>query len=564
MKKKLFRDEYLVNPNCTHYEIDPDDTPVPDQYDNYGCDCDCDVPPPPPPVVYPRPTNPYYVYHPMPHPPFGHPPFGHPPIVLPYPPPPPPPKVKSKVPREPIEPDVDDPVMGEYLQPEKHYSQWLIKQLSLYPRLNDSCVVQGLWTFCKDLLIRNPHACIDTPAKWNEDRLESSVVFTDHCSKELGRLTLFKTKAGEVGLELSVGDADTLGLKKVSGDVVTFAPDPTDPNSNQIVTCRWLRDHLLDFFRMYFDNEPTEGSDNLVNSGDLYTYITNIVEGLQEKLTFDTTPTLNSENPVTSDGIRRAIDDVIAQIPSQLTFDNTPTDGSSNPVTSDGIYDFVTNLINDSQYTPQIASKSRLGVMQVGDYLTVVNGLVSVDVDAIKSYLGLTSFTEADVTFVSASFDQLYSGASIGAATPAWSSSSTSVLGNCLGAGNSFLEPHFNIVVQDNGEYSLRKNWGTGTSQNNSAYRDAVDIGVRFYCRNNTTQVTKSYIPLRTVIIYNGIRQSGGGTEAGGIYWQNVQIRAWYKAYDYTLTAEDKNVINTNADAFAASLQLGYDTGTVS
>ena len=296
-------------------------------------------------------------------------------------------------------------------------------------------------------------------------------------------------------------------------------------------------------------------------------YLTDALAALRQSiinelsLTFDTTPTDGSTNPVTSDGIYDAIE------AARIILDSTVTANSQNGVTSQGIYNFVTNSIAAIEFPETVlpvATKNQKGIMRVGDYLTVENGLVSVDVDAIKSYLGLTSFTEEDVDYVSASFDQLYSGASSGAATPAWSSSSTSVLGNCLGAGNSFLEPHFNIVVQDNGEYSLRKNWGTGTSQNNSAYRDAVDIGVRFYCRNNTTQVTKSYIPLRTVIIYNGIRQSGGGTEAGGIYWQNVQIRAWYKTYDYTLTAEDKNVINTNADAFAASLQLGYDTGTVS
>lgn len=294
-------------------------------------------------------------------------------------------------------------------------------------------------------------------------------------------------------------------------------------------------------------------------------YLTDALAALRQQiinelsLTFDTTPTNGSDNPVTSDGIYDAIE------AAKIVLDSTVTENSQNGVTSAGIYDFVTDAISNIEFPETvlpIATKSQKGIMQVGDYLTVENGLVSVDVDAIKSYLGLTSFTEEDVDYVSGSFDQLYAGT-----TPAghnWSSSNTSVLGNCLGAGNSFLEPHLEIEVADNGEYSLRKNWGSGTSQNNSAYRDAVDIGTRFYCRNTSTQVTKSYVPLRTVIVYNGIRTSGGGTELGGTYWQNVQIRAWYKAYDYTLTAEDITAINADADAFAASLQLGYDTGAIS
>lgn len=293
-------------------------------------------------------------------------------------------------------------------------------------------------------------------------------------------------------------------------------------------------------------------------------YLTDALAALRQSiinelsLTFDTTPTNGSTNPVTSDGIYHAIE------AAKITLDSTVTANSQNGVTSQGIYNFITNAISGIEFPETvlpIASTTQKGIMQVGDYLTVENGLVSVDVDAIKSYLGLTSFTEEDVDYISMSLDQLYSGASYGAANPAWSSSNTSLLGNCLGAGNTFLEPHFLITTMGNGEYSLRKNWGTA---GNPAYRDAVDIGTRFYCRNTSTQVTKSYIPLRTVIVYNGIRNSGGGTEQGGIYWLNVQIRAWFKSYDYTLTAEDKAAINADADEFAASLQLGYDTGTIS
>lgn len=291
-------------------------------------------------------------------------------------------------------------------------------------------------------------------------------------------------------------------------------------------------------------------------------YLTDALAALRQSiineltLTFDTTPTDGSTNPVTSDGIYDAIE------AAKITLDSTVTANSQNGVTSQGIYNFITNAISGIEFPETVlpvASKSQKGIMQVGDYLTVDNGLVSVDVDAIKSYLGLTSFTDSNFSSVSDTFDWLFSGG--GSANADWSSLNTSVLGNVLGAGNAFLTPHLAITVSANGQYTLSKNWGTNT---NPTYRDAVDVGTRIYCRNTTTQVTKSYVPLRTVIVYNGTRYSGGGTEPGGIYWQNVQIRAWYKAYDYTLTAEDKAAINADADAFAASLQLGYDTGAIS
>lgn len=293
-------------------------------------------------------------------------------------------------------------------------------------------------------------------------------------------------------------------------------------------------------------------------------YLTDALAALRQQilneisLTFDTTPTDGSTNPVTSDGIYDAIE------AAKIILDSTVTENSQNGVTSAGIYDFVTDAISNIEFPETalpIASKSQKGIMQVGDYLTVENGLVSVDVDAIKSYLGLTSFTEEDVDYVSASFDQLYSGAPSGSDLTAWSSSNTSLLGDCIGAGNSFLEPQLLISVGNNGEYMRLKNFGT---TGNSIIKHPVNIATRFYCTNKTTQVVKSYVPLRTVIIYNGIRHSEGGHEMGGTYWQNVEIRAWYKAYDYTLTAEDIAAVNADANAFAASLQLGYDTGAIS
>lgn len=380
MKKKLFRDEYLVNPNCTHYELDPDDTPVPGRYDNYGCDCDCDCPPPPPPHIEPNDANRAYFVHP-------HPPRGPMPPHIPNVPPQPRfPNARHPIvlPRKAINPPPHDPVLGHYLMPERHYAQWLIKQLSLYPRLNDSCVVQGLWTFCKDLLIRNPHACIDAPAKWNEDRLESSVVFTDHCSKELGRITLYKLKSGEIGLELSIGDGKSLGLRDIEDGVISHAPTPKDIDDNEIATVGWVRDALLDLLTEITDSEPTEGSDKFVNSGDIYTWVTNL---FQRKLTFDTTPTAGSDNPVTSSGIHDAIEAI------KVILDPTVTANSQKGVTSAGIYDFVTDAIsNINSFTLPIATNARLGGIKVGDYLKITNaGILSVDFEAIASALSNNS-----------------------------------------------------------------------------------------------------------------------------------------------------------------------------
>ena len=552
MKKKLFRDEYLVNPNCTHYEIDPDDTPVPDEYDNYGCDCDIHSPPPPAKVVYPRPVNPYYR---------GPAPFINAPFVFPAPPPPPhahvhpvppPPMPRHPAPmprgeRKPIEPDIEDPVMGEYLKPEKHYVQWLIKQLELYPRLNDSCVVQGLWSFCKDLHIRNPHACINAPAKWNQDRLESSVVFTDHCDKELGRITLYKLKSGETGLELSIGDGKSLGLRDVEDGVISHAPTPEDIDDNEIATVGWVRDALLDLLQEVTDAEPTEGSDKFVDSGGIYTWVTNL---FQKKLTFDNTPINGSTNPVTSDGIYDAIEAI------KVILDPTVTADSQNGVTSAGIYDFVTDAISGITFpTLPIASKTNKGIMQVGDYLTVNSGLVAVDIDALRDALGIGGFSGTD------SWSILDTTVSIGR-LPTWGNipyfdaTTKSFIKGRKGTTNTYLVPVVDYALTDDGH----------------AFASAgVDIGTTITCKNTSTGVINKYIPLRTVAYIATFDVSQGGNAQGGLAY-TLRICCFYKKSDYTLTSIDIAEINAEATAILnekptinqTTYPQVYDTGAIS
>jgi hypothetical protein len=128
------------------------------------------------------------------------------------------------------------------------------------------------------------------------------------------------------------------------------------------------------------------------------------------------------------------------------------------------------------------------------------------------------------------------------------SSSNTSLLGNISGEGTSYNVPQFTVSVAANGTYGDYK---------------CVDIGETFTCTNTSTNVSKSYIPLRLVVTYEGTRHSDGGTEPGGTYWQNVTAQVWYKEANYTLTSQDISAINAAASAFAASRSLGYDSGNI-
>lgn len=576
MKKKLFRDEYLVNPNCTHYELDPDDTPVPGRYDNYGCDCDCDCPPPPPPHIEPNDANRAYFVHP-------HPPMGPMPPHIPNVPPQPRfPNARHPIvlPRKAINPPPHDPVLGHYLMPERHYAQWLIEQLKKYPRLDDRCVVEGLWTFCNDIILRNPHSCIDTPAMWHGERLESSIIFADHCCKEIGRINFYRTKSGEAGIALQLGE-NAVGIKQPNaGDPTTtetFTTYPTADDSAQIARCDWVLakiqaalDGILDDFLQYvpFDETPTEGSEKGVTSGGVW----EAIHDIHLTMDFDDTPTDGSSNPVTSDGIYHFVHDLLPEY-------GEVEEDSQNPCTGDTIYKYITKVLNkiiggedpdpqDPVEIPEIelpvASKQQLGIMQVGEYLSVLSGLVSVDYESLLAQLridlGLTAISDAPYGYVSTGFSQLHSNIT------SIVNSGYSLMKGRTGTGNNYLNPIAYIgAVGANGELTGSTNTTNyGVRLYTSGMSDQETNACIVTCKNTSTNITKRYLPIRTVIVYNGVRHSSGGSEAGGLYWQSVAVRVWYRDYTYTLTAEDITSINNAANTFAGSLSLGVDSGDIS
>ena len=92
-----------------------------------------------------------------------------------------------------------------------------------------------------------------------------------------------------------------------------------------------------------FDTEPTEGSTNLVNSGDIY----NAIQNIKPDLAYDAEPTQGSDNLVTSGAVYNTIQDVhiaIQNAKPNLVYDAKPMYGSNNLVTSGTIYDMIGDI----------------------------------------------------------------------------------------------------------------------------------------------------------------------------------------------------------------------------
>lgn len=135
---------------------------------------------------------------------------------------------------------------------------------------------------------------------------------------------------------------DTLLLTKQS--VLTFDNAPTNGSNNPVksggiyTALQGKQDTLT------FDNAPTEDSDNPVKSGGVYAAL----ENKQDTLTFDNAPTEDSENPVKSGGVFEALESK----QDELTFDNEPVLNSSNPVKSGGVYSGLIKKLEKTNTMP--------------------------------------------------------------------------------------------------------------------------------------------------------------------------------------------------------------------
>lgn len=122
----------------------------------------------------------------------------------------------------------------------------------------------------------------------------------------------------------------------------------------------------------YFVIPPTNADDN--HSAVRLDYLNSILS------------TLNDGSAGLADRIA-ALENKMAAI---YPFDTEPTNGSTKGVTSGGVFDAIQTAINNIDFPETVlpvATKLAKGIMQVGDYLLVNDGLVSVDWATIKAYI---------------------------------------------------------------------------------------------------------------------------------------------------------------------------------
>ena len=251
-----------------------------------------------------------------------------------------------------------------------------------------------------------------------------------------------------------------------------------------------------------------------------------------------------------------------------LPFDSTPTEGSTKGVTSDGIRKAIDNAIEGIEIPeiPEtvfpIASTTEKGIMQVGNYLTVNDGVVGVDVASLREALGLGGTSSADTWTI------LTGGITVPAvndraadwdnSVPWCNETTAAFIKGQTGTTNSFLTPTIEYSFTDSNHLTPAN------------LRKGVNIGATITCKNTSTNVIVKYVPVRTVGYLSDWNVSMGGNSEGGLRY-TVTICAFYRKSDYTLTAADIAEINAEATAFLSEASVisvnghttTYDTGAL-
>lgn len=407
---------------------------------------------------------------------------------------------------------------------------YLLEALKHYPRLDDSCVVEGLWTFANSILLKNYKAAKRVPPTFDDPEVTHKIAFLDRDDVELGAIKFWRKVDSTFGIDIKLGNAGISIIGDNDNPSVSLVNTPVNDGPKEIVNVEYLNQALVPL-------------------NDALNALANRVEALED---FEDHIKPIVTNP---DGSFR---DIHTTIHADASDANLPTCGAVYQY-GKGISDGLNSRIDGLNGRIDGLANGLLDLNNALNGLSSRIGSIANDVANLQNTVnnlgsgsgGGSDGGGSDTTWnsVSRTWSQFYSEHSSGGSYVSLSKSNTSLLGNISGDGTSYNSPKFTVNVAYNGEY------GDGT---------CVDIGETFTCTNTSTNISKSYIPLRLVVTYDGTRSSGGGNEPGGRYWQNVSARVWYKEANYTLTSQDISDINAAANAFAASRSLGYDSGALS
>lgn len=279
-----------------------------------------------------------------------------------------------------------EPILEDYwIKP------YILEALKNYPRLNDSCVVEGLWTFANSILLKNYKAVKRVPPTFDDPEVTHKIAFLDKEDVELGAIKFWRKVDSTFGIDVKLGSGGISIVGDNDNPTMSLVNTPVNGAPKEIVNVEYLNQAFSTF---------TSGLDELVNR----------VKALEDLYDYHVKPIITDSND-NYRGVHTTIhaDASDANLPTcgavyqygQSIKDTIPTvedavnSGSFNVPTQNAVYSTVQGAVASGLLTLPIASKNGRGIMQVGDGLIVNNGLVSIDTDTLLGLTGINLNTSS-------------------------------------------------------------------------------------------------------------------------------------------------------------------------
>lgn len=122
---------------------------------------------------------------------------------------------------------------------------YLLEALKHYPRLDDACVVEGLWTFANSILLKNYKAAKRIPPTFDDPEVTHKIAFLDREDVELGAIKFWRKVDSTFGIDIKLGNAGISIVGDNDNPSVSLVNTPVNDGPKEIVNVEYLNQALV-------------------------------------------------------------------------------------------------------------------------------------------------------------------------------------------------------------------------------------------------------------------------------------------------------------------------------
>ena len=256
---------------------------------------------------------------------------------------------------------------------------YLLEALKHYPRLDDECVVEGLWTFANSILLKNYKAVKRVPPTFDDPEVTHKIAFLDREDVELGSIKFWRKVDSTFGIDVKLGSGGISIVGDNDNPTMSLVNTPVNDGPKEIVNVEYLNQALAPFNdaldalanriqaleNLYDDHISVIVTDpdgnyrevhtiihaniddaNLPTCGAVYQYGKGISDALNERIDNLPGPTTVNNATTSSKGVMQVGSNLIVSSDGVVSVDTVDQvqDGNMHPVTSNAVADEITSL----------------------------------------------------------------------------------------------------------------------------------------------------------------------------------------------------------------------------